>query len=93
MAWDRPAHGVLSSDEEATDRGERFVQPIKQMIEENPSLGYRTMAHLLQLNKNADRLADTAHERDKKWIGSSAEPMATTFTRTVYGQSFLRLSL
>jgi len=26
---------------------------INQMIEENPSLGYRTVAHLLQINKNS----------------------------------------
>jgi putative transposase len=31
---------------------ERFAQPIKQMIEENPSFGYRTVAHLLDFNKN-----------------------------------------
>jgi putative transposase len=31
---------------------ERFVTPIKAMIEENPSFGYRTVAHLLELNKN-----------------------------------------
>lgn len=31
---------------------ERFRQPIKQMIEENPSFGYRTVAHLLNFNKN-----------------------------------------
>ena len=31
---------------------ERFCQPIKQMIEENPSFGYRTVAHLLSFNKN-----------------------------------------
>ncbi len=31
---------------------ERFRQPIKQMIEENPSFGYRTVAHLLDFNKN-----------------------------------------
>ena len=30
----------------------RFAQPIKQMIEENPSFGYRTVAHLLDFNKN-----------------------------------------
>jgi len=30
----------------------RFSQPIKQMIEENPSFGYRTVAHLLGFNKN-----------------------------------------
>jgi hypothetical protein len=31
---------------------ERFCQPIKQMIEEKPSFGYRTVAHLLRFNKN-----------------------------------------
>ena len=31
---------------------ERFVAPIKAMIEENPSFGYRTVAHLLGFNKN-----------------------------------------
>jgi putative transposase len=28
------------------------VGPIKAMIEENPSFGYRTVAHLLGFNKN-----------------------------------------
>lgn len=31
---------------------EHFVQHIKAMIEENPSFGYRTVAHLLGFNKN-----------------------------------------
>ncbi|WP_241520855.1 hypothetical protein [Steroidobacter cummioxidans] len=31
---------------------ERFARPIKQMIEENPSFGYRTVAYLLKVNKN-----------------------------------------
>ena len=30
----------------------RFCGPIKQMIEENPSFGYRTVGHLLSFNKN-----------------------------------------
>ena len=30
----------------------QFVEPIKAMIEENPSFGYRTVAHLLEFNKN-----------------------------------------
>ena len=30
---------------------ERFADPIKQMIEANPSFGYRTVAHLLKFNK------------------------------------------
>jgi len=29
-----------------------LVVPVKQMIEENPSFGYRTVAHLLGMNKN-----------------------------------------
>lgn len=29
---------------------ERFVAPIKAMIEEHPSFGYRTVAHLLGMN-------------------------------------------
>ena len=31
---------------------ERFAQPIKQLIEEQPAFGYRTVAHLLGCNKN-----------------------------------------
>ena len=31
---------------------EQFVKPVKAMIEENPSFGYRTVAHLLGFNKN-----------------------------------------
>ena len=31
---------------------DRFLVPIKQMIEENPSFGYRTVAYLLKFNKN-----------------------------------------
>jgi putative transposase len=31
---------------------ERFSVPIKQMIEENPAFGYRTVAYLLNFNKN-----------------------------------------
>jgi putative transposase len=30
----------------------RFAEPIKAMIEQDPSYGYRTVAHLLGLNKN-----------------------------------------
>lgn len=30
----------------------KFAEPIKAMIEESPSFGYRTVAHLLGLNKN-----------------------------------------
>ena len=31
---------------------EHLGAPIKAMIEENPSFGYRTVAHLLRMNKN-----------------------------------------
>ncbi len=31
---------------------ERFEKPIKEMIEQDPSFGYRTVAHLLGFNKN-----------------------------------------
>ena len=31
---------------------ERFAEPIKAVIEEHPSFGYRTVAHLLGFNKN-----------------------------------------
>lgn len=34
---------------------EHLVQPIKAMIEENPSFGYRTVAHLLGFNKVSSR--------------------------------------
>lgn len=30
----------------------KWAEPIKAMIEENPSFGYRTVAHLLDFNKN-----------------------------------------
>ena len=30
----------------------QLVEPIKEMIEENPSFGYRTVAGLLGMNKN-----------------------------------------
>ena len=30
----------------------RFAEPIKALIEDNPSFGYRTVAHLLGFNKN-----------------------------------------
>ena len=31
---------------------ECFAEPIKKMLEEHPSFGYRTVAHLLNFNKN-----------------------------------------
>ena len=34
---------------------ERFAQPIKQLIEEKPTFGYRTVAHLLSFNKNTEQ--------------------------------------
>jgi putative transposase len=43
--------GVLPSHEEDSDRA-GFAEPIKQLIEEHPAFGYRTVAHLLGFNKN-----------------------------------------
>jgi putative transposase len=46
---------------------ERFCKPIKQMIEENPSFGYRTVAHLLSFNKNTvQRIFQLMHWQVKK---------------------------
>jgi putative transposase len=46
---------------------DRFRQPIKQMIEENPSFGYRTVAHLLDFNKNTvQRIFQLMHWQVKK---------------------------
>ena len=36
----------------------RFAEPIKAIIKENPSFGYRTVAFLLGFNKNSKRDAD-----------------------------------
>jgi len=33
----------------------RFAEPIKAMIEDNPSFGYRTVTHLLGFNKNTEQ--------------------------------------
>ncbi len=46
---------------------ERFAAPIKQMIEENPSFGYRTVAHLLRFNKNTvQRIFQLKHWQVRK---------------------------
>jgi putative transposase len=46
---------------------ERFTQPIKQMIEENPSFGYRTVAYLLNFNKNTvQRIFQLMHWQVRK---------------------------
>jgi putative transposase len=46
---------------------ERFEAPIKQMIEENPSFGYRTVAHLLRFNKNTvQRIFQLKHWQVRK---------------------------
>lgn len=46
---------------------ERFAGPIKQMIEENPSFGYRTVAHLLDFNKNTvQRIFQLKHWQVRK---------------------------
>ncbi|MFC7518935.1 IS3 family transposase [Herbaspirillum sp. GCM10030257] len=43
---------VLQADEVAPKVQDRFAGPIKAMIDEKPSFGYRTVAHLLDSNKN-----------------------------------------
>ena len=51
--FDMPRRTVYyRSTQTAPKVQERFVKPIKAMIEENPSFGYRTVAHLLGFNKN-----------------------------------------
>lgn len=42
---------------------DRFVSPIKAMIDENPSFGYRTVAHLLGFNKNTVQSPDFYNHR------------------------------
>ena len=43
---------------------EHLLTPIKAMIEENPSFGYRTVAHLLEFNKNTVHLLTKCFEND-----------------------------
>jgi len=46
---------------------ERFARPIKQMIEEHPSFGYRTVAYLLKFNKNTvQRIFQLMHWQVRK---------------------------
>lgn len=45
-------HGLLPPDQAAPKVDPRFADPVKALIEENPSFGYRTVAHLLSFNKN-----------------------------------------
>lgn len=40
---------------------ERFVQPIKALIEREPSYGYRTMTHLLGFSKNTVPIGKAYH--------------------------------
>ena len=52
---------------------ERFAEPIKAMIEENPSFGYRTVAHLLGFNKNTvQRVFQRQHTPGCAGCGSRA---------------------
>lgn len=50
----------------------KFATPIKAMIEESPSFGYRTVAHLLGLNKNTvQRVFQLMGWQVRKWpLGS-----------------------
>jgi len=46
---------------------EHFLEPIKALIEEHPSFGYRTVAHLLGFNKNTvQRIFQLKHWQVKK---------------------------
>lgn len=61
------AHGVLRPTKKAAVVQERFAVPIKQMIEENPSFGYRTVAYLLRFNKNTvQRIFQLKHWQVRK---------------------------
>lgn len=51
--FENPRRTVYYRPVQATPKlHEQLVTPIKAMIEENPSFGYRTVAHLLGFNKN-----------------------------------------
>jgi putative transposase len=58
----------------------RFAQPIKQLIEENPSFGYRTVAHLLRCNKNTvQRVFQLMHWQVRKrpsWLSATCSSVA-----------------
>ncbi|MHA3904828.1 hypothetical protein ACTPOE_15030 [Castellaniella sp. WN] len=43
----------MLTDLKARLRYPKLAEPIKAMIEESPSFGYRTVAHLLGMNKIA----------------------------------------
>ena len=46
---------------------EQLVKPIKDMIEQNPSFGYRTVAYLLNMNKNTvQRIFQLMHWQVRK---------------------------
>ena len=47
-----PRRTVYYRPSEAAESFRTSAQPIKQLIEEKPSFGYRTVAHLLSFNKN-----------------------------------------
>jgi len=63
---------------------ERFAGPIKQLIEQNPSFGYRTVAHLLKFNKNTvQRVFQIKHWQVRKrpvgfWPRVQALPSVAT---------------
>lgn len=51
--FDVPRRTVYNKPAKSTPKvEERFAEPIKQLIEAEPSFGYRTVASLLQFNEN-----------------------------------------
>lgn len=51
--FDVPRHTVYYRPVKAAPKlQDRWVTPVKALIEENPSFGYRIVAHLLRFNKN-----------------------------------------
>ena len=55
-----------ASKKQPTVQG-RFAVPIKQLIEEHPSFGYRTVAYLLKFNKNTvQRIFQLMHWQVRK---------------------------
>jgi putative transposase len=65
--FDIPRRTVYYRPTKKTPVMQRFAGPIKQMIEENPSFGYRTVAHLLKFNKNTvQRIFQLKHWQVRK---------------------------
>jgi putative transposase len=53
VVWHSPSNRLLPPDEVGPQGSGAIAGQIKALIEERPSFGYRTVAHLLDFNKNA----------------------------------------